>query len=133
MSKISKKIGEMSEDFLITRYKILEGHMKEFMEANNISEADFKLHGSAHEYMQQHTTNIEWSEYEHKIWCYDCLKDLPGTPGIFDGPIPLGTMEILGAPLWRIYLKSQAVCKPVITKAGKVVYRKMKKSKESKQ
>jgi len=72
--------------------------------------------------------NIEWSEYEHKIWCYECKEDLPGTPGIFDGPIPIGTMEILGAPLWRIYLKSQAVCKPVITKAGRVVYRKMKKT-----
>lgn len=58
MSKILKKTKEMAENFLITRYKIVEGYMKEFMEANDISEADFKLHGSAHEYMQQHTTNI---------------------------------------------------------------------------
>ena len=75
-------------------------------------------------------TNIDWSEYEHRIWCYDCKLDLPGTPGIFDGPIPIGIMEILGAPLWRIYLKSKAVCKPVIIKDGKVVYRKMRKPKE---
>ena len=74
-------------------------------------------------------TNIEWSEYEHMIWCYFCKIDTPGTPGIFDGPIPMGVMEILGAPLWRIYLKSGAVCKSTIDKHNRVVYRKMKKPK----
>ena len=71
--------------------------------------------------------NIAWSEFEHKIWCYDCKIDTPGTPGIFDGPIPMGVMEILGAPLWRLYLKSKAVCKPIITKDNHIVYRKAKK------
>ena len=77
-------------------------------------------------------TNIEWSEFEHKIWCYFCKLDLPGTPGIFDGPIPMGVMEILGAPLWRKYLKSGAVCKSVIDKHGRVVYRKMKEKRDEK-
>jgi len=71
-------------------------------------------------------SNIEWSKYEHRIWCYDCKIDTFGTQGIFDGPIPIGVMEILGIPLWRLYLKSQAVCKGIITKKGKIVYRKMK-------
>ena len=69
-------------------------------------------------------TNIDWSEYEHMIWCYDCKKDLPGFSGIFDGPIPMGTMELLGVSLNRIYLKSKKMFKPVTTKDRKqIVYR----------
>lgn len=41
-------------------------------------------------------SNIEWSEYEGHIWCYDCKKDVTGTMGIFDGPIPMTTAAILG-------------------------------------
>lgn len=69
-------------------------------------------------------TNIDWSEYEHLIWCYDCKKDLPGFAGIFDGPIPIGAMEMLGVSLNRIYLKSGKMFKLVNTKNGKSsVYR----------
>jgi len=39
--------------------------------------------------------NITWSEYEHKIWCYDCQIDTDGNPGIFDGPIPVGVTKML--------------------------------------
>ncbi len=69
--------------------------------------------------------NIEWSEYEHMIWCYDCKIDTPGTPGIFDGPIPIGVIGIFGISLNRYYLKSKAVCKSIITKDNHIVYRKV--------
>ena len=71
-------------------------------------------------------TNIEWSEYEHMIWCYDCKIDTPGTPGIFDGPIPYGVIGIFGISLNRYYLKSKAVCKIVLDKNNRLVYRKIK-------
>ena len=51
-------------------------------------------------------TNIEWSEYEHMIWCFDCKKDVPGTGGVFDGPIPLGASRLLGMNFDRIELKT---------------------------
>lgn len=40
--------------------------------------------------------NIEWSEFEHKIWCYDCKIDTKGTDGIFNSPIPVKCAEMLG-------------------------------------
>lgn len=40
--------------------------------------------------------NVEWSEYRHLIWCYDCEKDVKGTGGIFSGPIPMQIAQILG-------------------------------------
>lgn len=39
--------------------------------------------------------NITWSEFEHKIWCYDCKIDTEGTGGIFDGFIPVQLTKIL--------------------------------------
>ena len=53
--------------------------------------------------------NIEWSEYEHKIWCYDCKIDTDGDGGIFDGPIPLGCSQLLGISFNRINLKKNRV------------------------
>ena len=32
-------------------------------------------------------TDIEWSEYENKIWCFKCEKDIEWTKGVFEGPI----------------------------------------------
>ena len=72
-------------------------------------------------------TNITWSEYEHKIWCYDCKIDTNGTPGIFDGPIPILSPDILGFSLWRYYIKSKAICRPIIDKNNHIVYRKVSK------
>lgn len=69
-------------------------------------------------------TNIDWSEYEHKIWCYDCKKDLSGFPGVFDGPIPITTCELMGISFNRIYLKSRKMFKPIMTRNNKhIVYR----------
>ena len=47
-------------------------------------------------------SNIEWSEFEHMIWCYDCEKDTPGNGGIFGVPIPLVISEIFGISFDRI-------------------------------
>jgi hypothetical protein len=59
-------------------------------------------------------TNIEWSEYEHKIWCYDCKIDTDGNGGIFDGPIPMGAAELLGLSFNRFYFKENKVKYPRI-------------------
>jgi hypothetical protein len=56
--------------------------------------------------------NIEWSEYEHKIWCYDCQIDTDGDGGIFDGPIPLMCSQLLGINFARVYLKDGIVKYP---------------------
>ena len=40
--------------------------------------------------------NLEWSEYDGLIWCYDCEKDTKGIAGIFDGPIPVNVSHMLG-------------------------------------
>lgn len=50
---------------------------------------------------------VEWSEFEHMVWCWRCLKDTPGTCGIFDGPVPFGdASKILGICFDRIDLKT---------------------------
>jgi hypothetical protein len=73
--------------------------------------------------------NIDWSEYEHMIWCYDCKQDLPGFSGVFDGPIPMGLNRILGISFNRIYLKSGKMFKPMTTTDGKrIVYRRCSKA-----
>ena len=59
-------------------------------------------------------TNIEWSEYEHMIWCYDCNIDTPGTPSLFDGPIGWGVCELLGISFARYYMKENKVKYPRI-------------------
>ena len=41
-------------------------------------------------------TNITWSEFDRKIWCYDCKIDTKGTMGIFDGPIPVEACKVMG-------------------------------------
>ena len=43
--------------------------------------------------------NIEWSEFEGHIWCYDCEVDTKGTQGIFDGIISIGVCKALGISL----------------------------------
>ncbi len=69
-------------------------------------------------------TNIDWSEYEHRIWCYDCKIDTVGNEGVFSGPIPMGLSELMGIWFDRIYLKTGKMYKPVTAKDGKlIVYR----------
>jgi len=52
-------------------------------------------------------SNIEWSEFEHMIWCYDCQKDTPGDGGVFGGPIGMGASRLLGMNFDRIELKTR--------------------------
>ena len=58
--------------------------------------------------------NLDWSEYEHKIWCYDCKIDTDGTGGIFDGPIGWGVAELLGISFNRFNLKKNRMEYPRI-------------------
>ena len=51
-------------------------------------------------------TNITWSEFQKMIWCFDCKKDTPGSGGVFDGPIPIHTAEMLGLSFDKIDLKT---------------------------
>lgn len=50
--------------------------------------------------------NITWSEYAHKIWCYDCEIDTPGFDGIFGGPIGIETSHLLGTSFDRINMET---------------------------
>jgi len=54
-------------------------------------------------------TNIEWSEYAHLIWCYDCEIDTGGFPGIFDGPVPIQTCYLLGLSFDRYNLETNQI------------------------
>jgi len=67
-------------------------------------------------------TNITWSEWEHKIWCFSCQKDTRGSGGIFDGPIPIELCKELGISFDRIYLKSKKI-KKMIVEGDKIKWR----------
>jgi len=54
-------------------------------------------------------SNVEWSEYEHMIWCYDCKIDTKGTEGVFGGPIPIECAKILGMIFDRWDMKKKRV------------------------
>ena len=49
---------------------------------------------------------VEWSEYERLVFCWRCLKDVPGNLGLFGGPIPIEARGILGISLDKIDLKT---------------------------
>jgi len=54
-------------------------------------------------------TNIDWSEFESHIWCYDCKIDTKGTGGIFDGPVPIKACAVLGMCLDRYDMINECV------------------------
>ena len=62
-------------------------------------------------------SKITWSEYVGKIWCYSCQKDTPGTPGVFDGPIPIQLAEMMGMSFDRIDIKTRKIMKMVVGKS----------------
>ena len=42
------------------------------------------------------SADVTWSEYEGFLWCFNCKKDYePEHRGIFDGPIPIGTADLI--------------------------------------
>ena len=63
-------------------------------------------------------SNIEWSEFEGMIWCYDCEVDTKGTGGVFSGPIPFGAAGLLGLSFDRIILETKEYQKCVQNKDG---------------
>ncbi len=69
--------------------------------------------------------NIEWSEFEGCIWCYDCKIDTPGNGGIFDGPIPLEVSKLFGTSFDRLYFRDKTIRKMEV-KGDKLVWRKEK-------
>lgn len=54
-------------------------------------------------------TNIEWSEYERHIWCYDCEIDDDGQPGIFGGPIPINLSLAMGMHFDRYNMETNEI------------------------
>jgi len=46
--------------------------------------------------------NIEWSEWDKLIWCYDCEIDTEGTEGIFGAPIPAELAKMMGLSFQKI-------------------------------
>jgi hypothetical protein len=59
-----------------------------------------------------HGMHITWSEFDHKIWCFDCEKDTKGTDGIFSGPIPIQAASMMmGVSFDRIRLRDSAILK----------------------
>ena len=69
-------------------------------------------------------SNITWSEFERRIWCFDCKIDTPGNGGIFSGPIPLEvTKMIMGENCFdRFYFKSKQIRKMKI-EGNKLVWK----------
>ena len=57
--------------------------------------------------------NLEWSEYEHHIWCYDCEIDFDPqdsiNAGIFSGPIPIQTTAMFGTSFDRYLMKDDKI------------------------
>lgn len=51
--------------------------------------------------------DTDWSEWRDHLWCAKCKKDfIPKHTGIFDGPVPVHTSELLGIYFDRIDLKT---------------------------
>jgi hypothetical protein len=55
--------------------------------------------------------NIEWSEFEAHIWCYECKIDTKGTEGVFGGPIPIEAAKILGMSFDRYDMVNKCLLK----------------------
>jgi len=73
--------------------------------------------------------NIAWSEFEHRIWCYDCNIDTEGDGGIFDGPISWEATKILIGPyaFHKWDLKRKCLLEPYYPRHTKrIFWRKMK-------
>jgi hypothetical protein len=53
--------------------------------------------------------NITWSEFAHKIWCYDCKIDTEGFDGVFGGPIPMHASYLMGLCFDRWNLETNEI------------------------
>ncbi len=53
---------------------------------------------------------IEWSEYVGHVWCATCNKDIESSEkGVFSGPIPVRTCELLGIRFDRYWFNRDEV------------------------
>lgn len=59
-------------------------------------------------------SNLDWSEWEHKVFCYDCNVDTKGDGGIFSSPIGIQAAQLLGISFNRWNMKKQRVEYPRI-------------------
>ena len=75
--------------------------------------------------------NITWSEFRRRIWCYDCLKDTFGNPGVLDGPFPMNRHlhEMLGFSVDRIHIPSGRVMRWHIRENGRRIIWKLARPK----
>jgi len=71
--------------------------------------------------------NIEWSEFEHMVWCYDCKIDTRGNEGIFSGPIPLEVSKLFGTSFDRYYFRDKTIRKMEV-RGDKLVWKKVKEA-----
>lgn len=64
-----------------------------------------------------------WSEYRGMVFCWRCLKDTPGNPGVFDGPFPMDREfhDLLGISIDRIHIPSGRILRWEFSKSGKRV------------
>lgn len=61
----------------------------------------------------------DWSEYKGHLWCPVCLIDfIPEHNGIFDGPIPVATSEMLGISFDRYDLETRKIIPFTIESLG---------------
>jgi hypothetical protein len=75
----------------------------------------YRMHPSAYEIAGCPVSSeheVEWSEFEHHLWCSVCKKDfLPTSNGVFDGPIPIGAFYLVGISFDRINIQTGEVVK----------------------
>ena len=55
--------------------------------------------------------NIDWSEFEGCIWCYDCEKDIDNYDNPLSGPVPVGVARMVGIYLDQINLETGEIKK----------------------
>ncbi len=54
-------------------------------------------------------TNLDWSEFENCIWCYDCEKDIEDYTSPLSGPVPIRVAYALGLNFDRINLETNSI------------------------
>ena len=53
--------------------------------------------------------NLEWSEFESHIWCYDCEEDYSNYISVLSGPYAVMAGHLLGIRLDRINLETKQI------------------------
>ncbi len=56
-----------------------------------------------------HGSNLDWSEYEGHVWCYDCNIDFTGYNSVLSGPVAIHLAAMLGISTDRYDLKTKKI------------------------